>query len=793
MKIVRCAVFGCLNNYAVLVLTASLSCIAHLAGAAPPKGSSGVIEWTAYAGDPGGSKYSPAAQITRDNVSRLVPVWIHRTGDYGLGGATARDETTPLFVDGVLYASTPFGGVRALDGASGRELWAFDSELDFGGDYGDFTNRGVATWLDPARPPKAPCRRRIYVAPVDARLIALDARSGAPCIDFGDKGQIHLDRGLTNAPAYHGEYSITSPPAVIGGLVIVGSSISDNQRAAAPNGVVRAFDARTGALKWAWDPIARTPSEPGYETWRGPIAHTTGAANAWSIISTDAPRDLIFIPVGSASPDFYGGERLGQNLFANSIVALRASTGKLVWHFQAVHHDLWDYDVPAQPVLFTFRREGRDIPALAQATKMGFLFILNRETGEPLFPVEERPVAASDVPGEETWPTQPFPVTPKPLVPTQLAPGDAFGLTEESRAWCRDRIASLRSEGIFTPPSLRGSVPYPGNIGGSNWGGMALDPVRNLAFLPLNRIATVVELIPRERYRDETARTGRDFQIAPQAGTAFAMRRQTPLAAPDHVPCTPPPFGTLTAVDLQTGEVKWEVPFGRIEAFAALPGSERWGSPSLGGALTTAGGVVFAGGALDRRLHAFDEETGRELWSWELPAGVHAAPMTYVTASGRQFVVVAAGGHKDLRTKPGDYIVAFALPASVKSRAPVPSKVKSGRYEGHMIFDRTRLPATWSVRLAGRAASVEMETRNLRVTGTGKGSVEGGALVFDIAWRYPEKDCEGTIHLTGAPANGGAALIGEFTYVDGCDGDRQKSGTFALWRGKRVTTHLARN
>jgi quinoprotein glucose dehydrogenase len=692
-------------------------------------------------------------------------------------------------VDGVLYASTPFGGVRALDGASGRELWAFDSELDLTAHYGDFANRGVSTWVDPRRGRSAPCRRRIYVAPVDARLIALDARTGRPCRDFGDGGQILLDRGLANAPSHRGEYAITSPPAVVGDLLIVGSSVADNQRAAAPNGVVRAFDARTGALRWSWDPIPRAPADTGYDTWRGPSAHATGAANAWSIISADPERDLVFVPIGSASPDFYGGERLGQNLFADSVVALRASTGALVWHFQAVHHDLWDYDVPAQPVLFDFRRDGRTVPALAQATKMGFLYILNRETGEPLLPIEERRVPASDVPGEEAWPTQPFPVVPKPLVPIALAPEDAFGVTPEARAWCRRRIAELRSEGIFTPPSLRGSIVYPGNIGGSNWSGVSIDRERDLAFLPLNRLATVVELIPRDRYRPEAARTGRDFEIAPQAGTAFAMRRQTPLAGPDHVPCTPPPYGTLVAVDLKSGAVKWEVPFGSIEAFASLPQSARWGSPSLGGTLATGGRLVFAGGALDRRLHAFDEDTGRELWSWPLPAGVHAAPMTYVTASGRQFVVVAAGGHKDLHTPPGDYLAAFALPSASRAK-PAPERIAPGRYEGHMIFDRTRLAATWSLRLSGRAARVGFQTRRLDVSGSGTGRVEGGKLVLDAHWRYPAKNCSGALRMTGALADGGAALVGEMEYRDSCDGDRRKPGTFAVWRGTRTTTRL---
>ncbi len=748
---------------AVLVMLTAMIVIARAARAP--------IEWTAYASDAGGSKYS------------------YRTGDYGVGRVQARDETTPIFVDGTLYVSTPFGGVRALDGATGRERWAFDAELDLSGDYGDFTNRGVSTWLDPTAPVRTACRRRIFVAPVDARLIALDARTGAPCTGFGERGQVYLDRGLLNAPAYKSEYSITSPPAVVNGLIVVGSAVSDGKRAAAPNGVVRAFDARSGALRWSWDPIPRKAGQPGVDTWRGPAARSTGAANAWSVISADATRDLVFVPVGSASPDFYGGERLGSNLYANSVVALRASTGQLVWHFQAVHHDLWDYDIPAQPVLFTLHRDGREIPALAQPTKMGFLFVLNRESGVPLFPVEERKVPASDVAGEEAWPTQPFPTAPKPLAPIHLTPDEAFGATPEARAWCRERIASLRSEGIFTPPSVRGSILYPGNLGGSNWSGAAIDPERHLAFLPLNHLATLVELMPREAYRDALRRSGRDFEIAPQLGTAFAMRRQTPLAAPDGVPCSPPPFGTLTAVDLDSGEVKWDVPFGRVPKFAPMPGSERWGSPNLGGALATAGGLVFADGALDQRLHAIDEETGVELASFELAAGVHAAPMTYVTA-GRQFLVVAAGGHKDLHTTPGDYIVALSLPAGNVTRVSA-STIASGHYEGKMILDTTRSPATVDLRVSHGTASIALVTQK-DVKGSGTGQITDDSAVFDVVWQYAPRNCSGTMHLTGRIANDGAALIGEIDYTDGCDGGKQKRGTFAIWRGPRVVVSLPR-
>ncbi|HEV8498221.1 MAG TPA: pyrroloquinoline quinone-dependent dehydrogenase [Gemmatimonadaceae bacterium] len=754
------------------------------------------IEWGAYAHDPAGTKHSPAAQITRTNVKQLVPVWTYRTGDFALGEAMARDETTPLFVDNMLYASTPFGGVRAIDGDTGAELWSFDPELDLSGNYGDFTNRGVSTWVDPTRPTGASCHRRIFVAPVDARIIALDSRTGAPCADFGTHGQVPLGRDVVNAPNFKGEYAVTSPPAVVNGLVIVGSAVGDGRRTTAPSGVVRAFDARTGALKWSWDPVPRDSTQTGFETWRGPQAHRTGAANAWSIMSVDSARDLVFVPTGSASPDFFGGERLGQNLFANSVVALRASTGAMVWHFQMVHHDLWDYDVPAQPLLFTMRRGARDIPALAQTTKMGHVFILDRETGKPLFPVEERPVPRSDVTGEEAWPTQPFPTLPRPLSPARFDTADVFGASDAGRAWCRAQLAGARSTGIFTPPSLVPTVIFPGNIGGSNWSGMALDPQRHLAIVPTNRLITLVDLIPRADVHDVMMRGSRFDEIAPQTGTPFAMRRRH-LIAPDGAPCNPPPWGMLSAIDLETGEVRWERPFGRVAQLANVAGSERWGSPNLGGAMTTAGGVVFAGGAVDSRLHAFDVETGEELWSAQLPAGVHASPMTYVSASGRQFVVVAAGGHRELHVragdfdKAGDYIVAFALPSSTHSRASSRSVVKAGHYTGHILLDRTRLRMTWDLTITGKTAVVALETSGIRVVGNGKGRVSSDTLSLDVDWRFPAQNCGGTLRLEGNTANHDTAIVGELSYVDGCAGGGTKPGTFAMWKDQRRETVIA--
>jgi quinoprotein glucose dehydrogenase len=724
--------------------------------------SAQTVDWTAYGRDAGGSKYSPATRIDRGNVRQLVPVWTYRTGDFARGDGAARDETTPLYVDGVLYASTPFGGARALDATTGKQLWSFDSELDLSGGYGDFTNRGVSTWLDRSRPPDAPCHRRIYVAPVDARLIALDARTGAPCADFGANGTIDLRHDVLNVGDAKGEYSVTSPPAIVSGLVIVGSTVADNQRAISPSGVVRAFDARTGALRWSWNPV--------------PVGQT-GSANAWSIISVDSARDLVFIPTGSASPDFFGGERKGENLYANSVVALRASTGKLVWHFQVVHHDLWDYDVPAEPALVTLRRGGREIAALVQTTKMGHVFILDRVTGKPVFPIEERPVPQSDVAGDEAWPTQPFPTLPLPLGPTRFSAADVFAVSDSSRAWCTAQLKGVRSDGIFTPPSLRGTVIFPGNIGGSNWSGVAIDPARHLAIIPSNRIVTVVDLIPRTDLHARAMGGTRFDEFAPQTGTPYGMRRRH-LIASDGIPCNPPPWGVLTAIDLETGVSKWERPFGSIQSVASLPGASSWGSPNLGGAMVTAGGLVFAGGAVDQKLHAFDVETGTELWSAELPAGVHGSPMTFQTPNGEQFIVVAAGGHKELRDKLGDYIVAFALPRKVPRTARVAAS--AGEYQGHIIFDRTRLPVHFSIVASAPSTTVKFDIANPRITGEGTGRLTGDSLVADMKLSFPAQKCSGTLTLRGATANGGSALIGELDYFDGCDGQRIKPGTFSL-------------
>lgn len=628
-------------------------------------------EWPAYGGDAGGSRYAPITQIDRTNVARLTVAWTFHTGETEAGNRSF--EATPLLVDGTLYLVTPLGKIIALNPTSGAELWRHDAKVSARAGFGDFTSRGVSTWVDPDAAPAAPCRRRIIAATVDARLLALDARTGQPCAGFGTNGTVSLRAGLRNAPFEFAEYEVTSPPAIVNGMIVVGSAVADNNRVDAASGEVRGYDARTGVLRWRWDPVPQDSTDPAFASWQGENARRTGAANAWSVIAADSARGLVFVPTSSASPDYFGGRRRGRNNYANSVVALRAATGQVVWHFQTVHHDLWDYDNASPPALVEVTINGRRTPAVLQATKTGMLFVLHRETGVPLVPVEERPVPASDIAGEEAWPTQPFSALP-PLSPHTLNTSAIASPDATHRSACQALIGALRNDGIFTPPSLRGTLAMPSNIGGAHWGGVAWDPTREIAIVPVNTIAAFIKLIPAQGTDEMALRHDaamRGTQVNRLRGTPFLQERGL-LIGPGGVPCSPPPYGALVAVDIAARRIAWRVPLGApARDTSGIRGAVRStsvpGSPNLGGPIVTAGGLVFIAATLDQRIRAMDVATGAELWSAPLPAGGKATPMTYVGADGRQYVVIAAGGDGD-RFGRGDALVAFALPVGERSR-----------------------------------------------------------------------------------------------------------------------------
>ena len=618
--------------------------------------------WPAYGGDPGGSRYSPLTGIDPRNVEELELAWTFRTGELGEG---VRDwersafEATPILYDGTLFLTTSATDVIAVDAVTGKLRWRHASESRKDLHYSDGVSRGVSLWVDPDEAAGATCRARILAPTLDGRLLALDAADGMPCTSFGTNGAVNLlvDIRHTDEPESEWRnYLVTSPPAVLEDLVIVGSSIGDNRSVNEELGIVRAFDARSGALRWQWDPIPRDAENPVYGDWPAAGAQRASAANAWPPLSVDIERKLVYVPTGSASPDFFGGHRRGDNRWANSIVALDGRTGELAWGRQLVHHDLWDYDLASQPTLATIRRDGRAIEAVIQATKTGLLFTFERASGEPVFPIIEKAVPQDAVPGEYPSPTQPFPAAPPPLVRQgAVTPDDAWGVAFFDTRDCRKRIEAMRSQGIYQPPSTEESIMQPGNAGGANWGGIAFDPERQLAIVNTMDLPFVVALVP----RDELQAQGddpryEDFEFADQHGTPYGMRRRAFMSKLD-VPCVKPPWGTLSAVDMSRGEIAWQVPLGEAPVIRIDTGM-----PNLGGPIVTASGLVFIAASFDDRFRAFDSETGEQLWEVKLPAGGQATPMSYAIG-GRQFVVIAAGGYKDATTR-GDYLLAYALP-----------------------------------------------------------------------------------------------------------------------------------
>lgn len=683
--------------------------------------------WQVYLGDNASSHYSALDQINRANVDQLEVAWTYHAGDASAEGRT-QIQCNPIIVDSVLYATSPMVKVFALHAATGEEIWTFDPFAAGAVQEGPGINRGVAYWGGDAEH-----EARILMT-AGAKLFALSARTGRPIASFGTNGTVDLrdglDRDVTGLSV-----EARTPGIVYEHLLILGSVVSESP-ASAP-GHIRAYDVRTGEIVWTFHTIPH-PGEYGYDTWPADAYERIGGVNAWSGLSLDTRRGIVFLPTGSAAFDFWGGNRTGQNLFANSVLALNAETGERIWHFQTVHHDLWDRDLPAAPNLVTVEHDGRRIDAVAQITKSGYVFLLDRETAEPLFPVEERSFPASDLKGEETWPTQPIPTKPPPFARQRFDETDITDLSPEAHAYVLERFRAARSDGQFVPPSTQGTMIYPGFDGGGEWGGAAVDPTTGMLYVNSNEmpwILTMVELNPqgassgsglyglycagchganREGNADQTfpaltdlavrlseesvtqwIERGKGFmpsfgflsQVERDALMAFLFgREETDPAhgAPadnrmgrafagspyghtgynrfldqDGYPAVKPPWGTLNAINLNTGEIEWTVPLGEFPELTAR-GIAPTGTENYGGPIVTAGGLLFIGASKDERFRAFDKDTGAILWQTDLPAGGYATPATYAVG-GKQYVVIAAGGGK-MGTKSGDAYVAFALP-----------------------------------------------------------------------------------------------------------------------------------
>lgn len=635
-----------------LLPTAQVAAAPSLGGTVPDG------DWHQYGRTPYGQRYSPLTQINTDNVKDLKIAWTYQTGDVKLPedvGETTY-QVTPLKVDDTLYLCTPHNWAIAVDAATGQEKWKFDPNAGLNPDRQHQTCRGVTYYRDPAAAEGTVCAERVYLPTSDARLIALDAATGAICESFAEGGTLQLGQGMRYNPA--GYYYSTSPPVIAAGKIIIGGAVNDNYSIRSQSGVIRAFDVDTGALVWNWDSGNPTETAPIGEG----EAYTTNSPNSWSIFSVDEELGLVYIPLGNQVPDQLGmGRSESVEKYSSSIVALDVNTGQDRWVMQTVHHDLWDMDVPAQPVLMDLTREdGTVVPALIGPTKQGDIYVLDRRNGEPIIPVRELPAPGGAIPEDFTAPTQP--ISDLTFRPPTMTESHMWGLTIIDQMMCRIQFHQLKYEGQYTPPSLEGTLVYPGNFGTFNWGSVAIDPERQVMFGMPTYLAFTSQLIPRSEIpAKEEGETGSEQGLNRNEGAPYGVV-MGPFLSPLGIPCQAPPWGTIAGVDLRTGQTAYQKRNGTVYDMTPLPLPFKVGVPGIGGPMITKGGVVFLGAAVDNYLRAYDLTTGDQLWETRLPAGGQATPMTYALDNGKQYVVMVAGGHGSVGTDPGDYMIAYTLP-----------------------------------------------------------------------------------------------------------------------------------
>ncbi|WP_429923648.1 glucose/quinate/shikimate family membrane-bound PQQ-dependent dehydrogenase [Agrobacterium vitis] len=613
-------------------------------------------EWHQYGRTPYGQRYSPLTQITTDNVKTLKTAWTYQTGDVKQPGDVGETtyQVTPLKVGDTLYLCTPHNWAIAVDAATGKQKWKYDPNVGLNPDRQHQTCRGVTYYADPAATSGAPCATRVYLPTSDARLIALDAANGKICESFADKGTLHLEQGMPYNPA--GYYYSTSPPVIAAGKIIIGGAVNDNYSTKEQSGVIRAFDVQTGALIWNWDSGNPGQTQPLPEGQ----TYTANSPNSWSVFSVDEQLGLVYIPLGNQVPDQLGMNRSANvEKYSSSVVALDLNTGADRWVQQFVHHDLWDMDVPAQPVLLDINSAGTTVPALVASTKQGDVYVLDRRTGQPIIPIKELPAPGGTIPEDHASPTQP--ISALSFRPPKLEERNMWGVTLLDQLACRIKFHQLRYDGQYTPPSLQGSIIYPGNFGTFNWGSVAVDPEKQVMFGMPTYLAFTSQLVP----RDQVPAKGQDEKGSEQGlnrndGAPYAVK-MGPFLSPIGIPCQAPPWGTVAAVDLKTGKIAYQHRNGTVHDMTPLPLPFKVGVPGIGGPMITKGGVAFLGAAVDNYLRAYDLATGKVLWEGRLPAGGQATPMSY-ELNGKQYVVMVAGGHGSVGTKPGDYVIAYTLP-----------------------------------------------------------------------------------------------------------------------------------